>query len=788
MQAEEPAPRVAAHACEPTMPAKTERVFVTEAWGAPSVETMLLLATALGSDAEPQPVRVTARDPTPTLRSEATENALASWLRAGSRPPFVPTASQLYSWQRENLLNLADPATATLAAEAERARPSAMDPAGLMEAAHKAGWDRAAPALHAPQPPTPAMGPMEHPSVHAGNLFAAHKAICGNCTEGRACHVAAGINLLAAADFPWENNRPPTLPVKAPTPIPYTPELAAAIAELRGLGVLVAEPPENIRAYHHLFDAEKYEPSLSPEEEAAIAGDATGGAAAKTAERRAHAFTGSYEAALKATDSSDGAVRCAWNAATRALPGSVKHRLVLDMSKATSWFRKQPLRLAALHEFIAQCPKGSYLGKFDLSKGYYLVRLSREASLYCGVCVQLEPGGQPVHLTYRRLPMGASPSAYIFSILTGTIREIAQARMPPGVVLHCYLDDFYFCAPTEAAAKEAAKILLQLFAEVGITDNPKKRAGPSTKETVLGVTIDTANQAVSLPPGSSVKLATLAHILERCAAKNLPVPAHALPTLAGNAIWGGVVDELLPPYTRALAACMQGLQPKWWRYTASTYRWPAGDFNSALVSELQWLAHHLRTRGLRAHRLLKQAHRKALMVASDASGATNCVAVVTESIAWRFHLEDCTGVKLAVLEALALPLLYGHLGVALRHASVVHASDALGVCFWAATGKARDDAGNDLCKLARHGRAAGEVEATSAWLSRSDNYLADRGAAMPWRQACEEDLADCETPQRLVEVTVRGLPCDFLKTWALSIDADFKFAEKAWHTVHPRGT
>jgi hypothetical protein len=797
-EAEEPAPHSEVRAGEhdaphTASPRQAERVFVSESWCAPSAETLQNLYQCIHRDEDAKlPSKVTARDPTPTMRTEAVDKALESWLGGRAAAPYVPTSAQLYSWQRQHLISLADPATASLAREAERARPSAMDAASLMEAAHRAGWAHAAPANFVSPPaaaaPHPAAASAEHPAVHTPNLFEAHKAICNTCMEGRKCYTAAGINLLSGLEFPWEGGTPPDLPRKTPAAIPYTRELADAIAELRRLGVLAEEPPENIKAFHSVFDAEKFEPSLSPEDIAAIAADPTGAAAAEIAGRRAAAFAASYEASLGATDNSDGAVRCAWNAAMRASPGSVKHRIVLDMGKATPWFRRLPIRLASLHDFIAACPRGHFIGKFDLSKGYYLVRLAHAASLYCGVCVQLEPGGPPVFLTYRRLPMGAAPSAYLFSVLTGTIREIAQARMPPGVTLHCYLDDFYYCAPTEEAAREASAILLQVFAEVGVADNPKKRSGPSTRETVLGVTIDTVTQTVSLPAAAGVKLATMASVLEHCSGKQLPIPSHALATLAGNLAWGGMVDEILPPFTRSIAACTQGLQPKWWRFTASTYRWPPGPFNEAITAELKWLANHLRRKGLRPQRLLTRSHRRRLYVASDASGVTNCVTVVMEGIAWRFHLVDCGGVKLALLEALALPLVYAHLGDALQDASVVHASDALGACFWAVSGKARDAAANDLCKLARLARAKGTMEASSAWLSRSDNFLADRGAAMPWRQACEEDLADFEPPRRLVEVQVRGLPHDFLASYAQTIDPDFVFAVEAWKVVHSRGT
>ena len=277
-------------------------------------------------------------------------------------------------------------------------------------------------------------------------------------------------------------------------------------------------------------------------------------------------------------------------------------------------------------------------------------------------------------------------------------------------------------------------------------------------------------------------------MLEGCAKDKLPIPAHCLPTLAGNLIWASMVDELLPPFTRALAACTQGLHPKWWKHVSSTYRWPEESLSKAITAELGWLTNHLQSRGLRAQRLLQQSHRKALYVTSDASGASNCVAVVTEAVAWRFHLVDCGGIKMPTLEAIALPLLYAHAGSALRGASVMHASDALGACFWAAAGKARDSTGNDLQKCMRSARAAGLIEAASSWLSRSDNYIADRGAAMPWRQACQEGLAELNPPKRLVEVTVSGLPSSFLAEWARSFSADFSFADAAWQEVHPRGT
>lgn len=772
--------------------AERDAIEVLERWGEPQPPTIAALRELASPAFRADPARVTARDPSPALRSEANDVAREAWL-AGSGPPYCPTASVLRKWLREELISTADPATARLAAEAERARPEATDARGLMEAAAAAGWAACRPGTYTcgrtPASSGAASSSARHPSVHTDNLYRAHAVDCADCSSSRPCSIAAACELLREAPFPWAGDTPPPPAASPPPFIPYEPDLARLAKELLGLEILEPRDPASIKGYAMAFDAPKVETALSPAEAAAAAADPTGAATAQISEARARAFLRAYEAELSKPAGKSGAgIRAAWLAAQLAAGGAVKHRLVSDCSSLTDSFIKLPLRYATLKRVLERCAPGARLFKCDLLKGYFLVRLHRSAADYCGIHIQLDPGAAPVFLAYTRLPMGASPSSYIFSILTAIVVEIANKRMPPGVLLLAYLDDLFLIADTAEAANAAMATLLQVLAEVGAPENPKKREGPAAEITVLGTSIDTETPAVRLPATTAVKVASLALIVLAAAERNLPLPAFVLPKLAGNLNWAATVDQLLPAHTRALASATEGLFPRWWTHKTSTWHWPDTPLAKAMKSELAWLAAHIKAGALRKQRLLAHKRHSRIYGAHDASGATNTVAIILENVAFRFVLPDCTGIKVAVLESLAVPLLLAHTGISLEETTLVTASDALGACYWAASGKARDDCGNDLQRALAHGQQGGSISYSTCWLSRGDNYLADRGAAAPWGTLLEGDLRGYALPQRLVEVRVKGLPHEFLADWAGRTHPGFTFSSEAWKAVHPRGS
>jgi hypothetical protein len=770
-------------------PAIVQVRFFSEEWGRPAAGTIAALKELLQPGRVPSPSSVTAKDPTPSLPSAALDAAREQWLN-GNAPPFLPTARLLHEWKRERLIDTSDKHTEGLAEEARRARPLATDAVSMMEAAHAAGWERCAPALYVRRGP-PVLDRGFHPSVHTDNLFDAHAAVCPTCAKGAPCSVASACNLLAEVSFPFAKGEPPASSGAIPEAEPYNESLATLARELMDLGVLGERDPATITHYAKIFDAVKVETVLSQQEAQRLAADPTGAAADGVAAQRAAAFLDTYEAELKSRSSEgDAGIRRAWEAAQAASGGELKHRLVSDCSGLTDDFLHLPMRYATLLELLRRAKPGARLFKLDLKKGYFLLRLSEAAAACCGVRVILRPGEPPTTLAYLRLPMGASPSAFIFSLLTAIVTDIARHRLPAHVValLEAYLDDIFLIADSEADAEVAKNTILQLLAELGIPENPKKREGPAASITILGITVDTDGPLVKLPPNSAVKLATLVRVVHACEQRKLPIPAFAIPKLAGNLAWAGAVDSLLPPNTRALAAATKGLHPKWWRYPTASWRWPATPLAEAMAAELKWLANHLSSGALKGQRLLRRADATVVAAATDASGATNTVAVVLESVAFRFVLPDCSGVKLAILESIAMPLLLAHTGLRSEKVIFKHATDALGACFWSATGRARDDCANDLQRVLAHGALGDLPRVDSAWLGRGDNYIADRGAAAPWRQLIEGDLAGTPMPARLVEVQVSGLPCDFLASWASGVEPGFAFSRPAWEQKHSRGS
>jgi hypothetical protein len=165
------------------------------------------------------------------------------------------------------------------------------------------------------------------------------------------------------------------------------------------------------------------------------------------------------------------------------------------------------------------------------------------------------------------------------------------------------------------------------------------------------------------------------------------------------------------------------------------------------------------------------------------------VAIHAATFAIRFHLVDCGGLALAMLEFLAVPLLQAHLGRRLADLTLFHASDALGTLHWAVSGRAARDEANDLCIARAEFERSHNLVVMERWLSRDHLYVPDRAAATPWEELLRGELAGTTLPQLLIDVEVRGLPHEFLSNWAAAtreFDPGFTFSSEAWTRVNLR--
>jgi hypothetical protein len=64
------------------------------------------------------------------------------------------------------------------------------------------------------------------------------------------------------------------------------------------------------------------------------------------------------------------------------------------------------------------------------------------------------------------------------------------------------------------------------------------------------------------------------------------------------------------------------------------------------------------------------------------------------------------------------------------------------------------------------------------------NYGADRGATESWERAAARGM---RIPALREEVTLTGLPCDFLAAAAQRLQPGFTFATEEWAVVNKRG-
>jgi hypothetical protein len=136
---------------------------------------------------------------------------------------------------------------------------------------------------------------------------------------------------------------------------------------------------------------------------------------------------------------------------------------------------------------------------------------------------------------------------------------------------------------------------------------------------------------------------------------------------------------------------------------------------------------------------------------------------------------------IAVVELLSTVIIlmtYGHL----LHGFVVDvASDALGACEWANKRRSSRPEVNDLFKLIGAASHSLDVVLAQRWLTRWRNYRSDRGASLPIEEA--RAILDMGLA---AEITLAGLPCDFLRPMADAYYPSLQFNTAAWAIVNKR--
>ena len=824
---EEAPPYLAPVAPPPLVGSELEPTLVALSGAAGADVTGLQLLLALTrAGRPPQPASVAHLHPgAPTPLTLQQQRSLDGWLSDSSAHSFPTRAEALRASREGMVLASADAETREQLVRARRDIPLASEAGDMAAYAFAQGYTALAPITSPGFKPLPPDGGTL-PPLNPEGLFLLHKEGCSVCSAGSPCHGAAAVRLLEGVTFPWSGRPTPSGLSKSdlrnePDIAPFDADAVAAVRKAEAVGALVRCGRNDIVHFSHAFVARASICDLEPAAEQLIDRGGRAGSLAAFAAARALAdsYMTEYEKQLGPSAPAPGGaggggvahcpegqrpkaadvLRGARAAAAAVTPGG-KARLVVAMGDLSPHFVQLRCRYARLMEAMREVRAGWHAVKVDAKAGYYQVPMHPSEWPYCGVALAMDPSGTPGYFQWRRLPMGCGPSGFIFSMFSGMVHEAFQRRWAAtdsakaGVrmVSLCYLDDIIVLCSSRAGCVEALALLLQTMREAGMTPNVDKSSSePAGAESavhalvLLGIRLDLRSLSLHLPAEKQVRTLYGALVLERCAALRLPVPETLLAELGGRLIWWGNVDELIPSHVRPLCAWLDASKwaNRWAAWRRAVCYWD-GPKAPAQVAALRWFLARAESGGLRAASLLAHEGRAVLVAAGDASGAANAVAVLTESALLRFCLPDCQRLAVPVLEALALVLLIWRYRGLLSNTTIVMGNDALGAAYWFVAGKARRDDANDLCRLLRLACKAYDIVIVQKWLTRWWNLVPDHGADFPLSTLAAMGVP---VPHIMTELPLQGLPCDFLREWAIELDPDFIFSE-AWQTVNNRGS
>ena len=773
----------------------------------------------------PSPAELAHQHPDAPVPLTATQqSSLDSWMRGCPGSAF-PTRSEALRHSREGMvLASADGETRALLEAARRDIPSAQSPADMAAAAFHSGYAALKPITNPgfthPLPPMDG----ELPKVDPLGLFTAHKEGCSNCTVGSPCHGVAVISLLSGVTWPWRDGLQPSAATREalsnnPSPSPYDPDLVAHVLKCQRLGALIPCKKEDIVHFSHTFVAQASVGDLPPSVEAAIEAGGRSGSAAAFAEAKARAgrYLSAYERALSppptgGSAGSGGIAHCptgprptasavldAAKAASAAAFPRQKGRMVVAMAPLSPHFVALRCRYARLMDALRLVRRGWWMCKVDAQAGYFQLPVHPSNMPFCGVAIHMHPEGEPHYFMWGRMPMGCGPSGYVFSMFSSMVHEVFlrrwattdSARSGAQLVSFVYLDDIVLFASSQQACQEARALLLATMRECGMTPNmdkspePAGAGGAHSSMVALGIRVDLSAMSVHLPAEKQVRTLCGALVLQHCAAASMPVPEISIAQLGGRLVWWGSIDALLPSHTRSLCVWMDW--SRWYNkfsaWRRSAYYWD-GPKAAEQRADLEWFLRRAAAGALQGAKLLEDPSRPVVYATGDASGPANAVAILLHGVLLRVVMPDCERVAIPVLEACALPLLVWRHRESLRGCTIVAGSDALGASYWISGGKARRDDANDLCKLLRLACEHYDIVIVIKWLTRWWNLLPDQGADHPLHTLATRGVP---VPPVMREITVRGLPCDFFKSWALELDPDFKFSA-AWQAQNDRGS
>ena len=220
-------------------------------------------------------------------------------------------------------------------------------------------------------------------------------------------------------------------------------------------------------------------------------------------------------------------------------------RLIIDLRPLNRYCTQQPFKYHTLHTLQHALQPSDWMASFDLQDGYHHVDIAASSQHY--FCFGVN--GQ--YYTCCGLPFGWSQSPAVFTkvmlafvhmtrrpqpVTVRSGQHSVTLRMPAGVRVRPYLDDFLVMAHSKEAADLAGKYLQALLGQLGLQWHPSKSHWqPTQRIEHLGLLVDSSAGRFEVTDQRVSEIRSLAKNLLATANKNRRwLPVRALAALTGK--------------------------------------------------------------------------------------------------------------------------------------------------------------------------------------------------------------------------------------------------------------
>lgn len=179
--------------------------------------------------------------------------------------------------------------------------------------------------------------------------------------------------------------------------------------------------------------------------------------------------------------------------------GSVKHRLVLDVSRHVNLHIEVPhVRLSHLDKAIEITQENDFQLVFDLVSAYYHVKIDPAQHQFLGACFENSDGSK-VYVQYAHLPFGIASAVHGITKLWKPITRFLNAQ---GIRNTIYIDDGRLLAASESSAQVFGTIAYNTITQAGWaieTSKSDKITSAAREKNYLGFTLDTGKMQIWAP-------------------------------------------------------------------------------------------------------------------------------------------------------------------------------------------------------------------------------------------------------------------------------------------------